>query len=101
MLRDLDVASRSIPGCAFCYFTQSKVHQELGDESAAIADLEVLVGHVDPEFSQGWYRLASLYQHAGRADDASRALAKFRAIRTAQTDRESEYLRKILLDALK
>ena len=101
MLQDLDVASRSIPGCAFCYFTESKVHQELGDDAAAIADLELLVSRVDPEFSQGWYRLANLYQHSGRADDASRALARFRAIRTAQTDRESEYLRKVLLDALK
>ena len=101
MLQDLDIANRSIPGCAFCYFTESKVHQELGDDRAAIADLETLVNRVDPEFSQGWYRLANLYQHSGRADDASRALARFRAIRTAQTDRESEYLRKLLLDALK
>jgi tetratricopeptide (TPR) repeat protein len=101
MLKDLDVASRSIPGCAFCYFTESKVHQELGDDAAAIADLEFLVNRVDTEFSQGWYRLANLYQHSGRLDDASRALARFRAIRTAQTDREAEYLRKVLLDALK
>lgn len=101
MLEDLDVASRLIPGCAFCYFTESKVHQELGDEPAAIADLELLVTRVDPEFSQGWYRLANLYQHSGRSDEASRALARFRAIRTAQTDRESEYLRKVLLDALR
>jgi tetratricopeptide (TPR) repeat protein len=101
MLKDLDVASRSIPGCAFCYFTESKVHQELGDDAAAIADLEFLVNRVDPEFSQGWYRLANLYQHSGRLDDAARALARFRAIRTAQTDREAEYLRKVLLDALK
>jgi hypothetical protein len=28
MVRDLDTANRGIPGCAFCYFTLSKVHQE-------------------------------------------------------------------------
>jgi len=101
MLRDLDAANRGIPDCAFCYFAQSKVHQTLGDEAAAIADLERLVSRVDPEFSQGWYRLANLYQHSGRLEDAAAALAKFRAIRTAQTDREADYLRKVFLDALK
>jgi tetratricopeptide (TPR) repeat protein len=100
MLRDLDTASRSIPGCAFCYFEQSKVHQEMGQDTAAIADLEMLVERIDPEFAQGWYRLSNLYQHAGRANDASRALARFRAIKTAQTDRDTEYLRKLFLSAL-
>lgn len=100
MLRDLDEANRGIPGCAFCYFAQSKVHQEMGDEAAAIEDLEQLVMHVDPEFSQGWYRLGNLYQHAGRKDDAARALARFRSIKTEQTDHEREYLRKVFLSAL-
>ena len=100
MLHDLNEANRAIPGCAFCYFTQSKVHQEMGDESAAIADLEQLVTRVDPEFSQGWYRLATLYQHAGRQADAARALERFRSIKTEQTDREMEYLRKLFLSAL-
>jgi tetratricopeptide (TPR) repeat protein len=100
MLRDLDEANRGIPGCAFCYFAQSKVHQEVGDEGAAIADLEQLVTRVDPEFSQGWYRLANLYQRAGRQDDAARARSRFRSIKTEQTDRETEYLRKVFLSAL-
>jgi tetratricopeptide (TPR) repeat protein len=100
MLHDLDEANRGIPGCAFCYFVQSKVHQEMGDESAALADLEQLVTRVDPEFSQGWYRLANLYQHAGRQDDAAKALARFRGIKIEQTDRETEYLRKVFLSAL-
>src|SRR5579864_727271 len=100
MLHDLNEANRAIPGCAFCYFTQSKVHQEMGDESAAIADLEQLVTRVDPEFSQGWYRLATLYQHAGRQADAASALERFRSIKTEQTDREMEYLRKLFLSAL-
>jgi tetratricopeptide (TPR) repeat protein len=100
MLHDLDEANRGIPGCAFCYFAQSKVHQEMGDEAAAIADLEQLVTRVDPEFSQGWYRLANLYQHAGRRNDAAKALEKFRGIKSEQTDRETEYLRKVFLSAL-
>ncbi|MCU1276287.1 MAG: hypothetical protein JWO48_3718, partial [Bryobacterales bacterium] len=100
MLRDLDTATRSIPACAFCYFEQSKVHQEMGQDAAAIADLEALVERIDPEFAQGWYRLSNLYQRAGRGDDAARALARFRAIKTAQTDRETEYLRKLFLSAL-
>jgi tetratricopeptide (TPR) repeat protein len=101
MLRDLDTANHSIPDCAFCYFARSKVHQEMGDEGAAITDLEALTGRVDPEFAQGWYRLANLYQRAGKSDEAGRALARFRAIKTAQTDRETDYLRKVFLDALK
>lgn len=100
MLRDLDAAGRSIPACAFCYFEQSKVHQEMGQDAAAIGDLEALVERIDPEFAQGWYRLSNLYQHAGRSEDAARALARFRAIKTAQTDRDTEYLRKLFLSAL-
>lgn len=100
MLRDLETAIRSIPGCAFCYFEESKVHQEMGQDEAAITDLEALVDRIDPEFAQGWYRLSNLYQHAGRSDDAARALARFRAIKTAQTDRDTEYLRKLFLSAL-
>ncbi len=67
----------------------------MGNETAAIGDLEMLVERVDPEFSNGWYRLANLYQHAGRPADAAKALAKFHAIKTAQTDSETEYLRKL------
>jgi tetratricopeptide (TPR) repeat protein len=100
MLHDLDEANRGIPACAFCYFAQSKIHQEMRDEAAAITDLEQLVTRVDPEFSQGWYRLANLYQHAGRLADAARALERFRSIKTEQTDRETEYLRKVFLSAL-
>ncbi len=97
MVHDLDEAKRGIPGCAFCYFARYKVHQKMGDEGAAIADLEQLVTHVDAEFSQAWYRLANLYQHAGRRDDAAKALARFRSIKTTQTDLETEYLRKEFL----
>ena len=100
MLHDLNEAKRGIPNCAFCYFAESKVHQEMGDEGAAIADLEELVTRVDAGFSQGWYRLANLYQRAGRHDDAGKALARFRSIKATQTDIEAEYLRKVFLSAL-
>jgi tetratricopeptide (TPR) repeat protein len=100
MLHDLEEANRGIKSCAFCYFAQSKVHQEMGDESAAIVDLDVLVTRVDPEFSQAWYRLANLYQRAGRPDDSAKALARFRTIKTRQTDHEMEYLRNVFLSAL-
>jgi tetratricopeptide (TPR) repeat protein len=100
MLKDLDEANRQIPGCAFCYFTQSKVHQKMGDEGAAIADLETLVTRVDPEFAQGWYRLGKLYQRGGRPDDADKALEKFRSINGEHDAEEMEYLRKVLLSAL-
>ena len=55
---------------------------------------------VDTEFSQGWYRLANLYQHARRSDDAAKALERFRSIKTARTDLETEYFRKVFLSAL-
>jgi tetratricopeptide (TPR) repeat protein len=100
MLNDLDKASRQIPACSFCYFAQSKVHQKMGDEGAAIADLETLVTRVDPEFAQGWYRLSNLYRQAGRPDDAAKALAKFRNINGEHDAEEMEYLRKVLLSAL-
>ncbi len=101
MLRDLDAANSGISSCAFCYFTESKVYEQMGDDADAIRNLETLVTRVDPEFAQGWYRLASLYQHVNRRDEAAKALARFRALRTAQTDRETEYLRQTFLDALK
>jgi tetratricopeptide (TPR) repeat protein len=100
MLNDLDKAVRQIPACAFCYFAQSKVHQKMGDEGAAIADLETLVTRIDPEFAQGWYRLSNLYRQAGRPDDAAKALAKFRNINNEHDAHEMEYLRRILLSAL-
>jgi predicted Zn-dependent protease len=101
MLRDLDAANSGISSCVFCYFTESKVYEQMGDDADAIRNLETLVTRVDPEFAQGWYRLASLYQHVNRRDEAAKALARFRALRSAQTDRETEYLRQTFLDALK
>ena len=100
ILGDLDQATHGMTDCGFCYLALSKVHQEMGNEQDAIADLETLVQRVDPEFSNGWYRLANLYQHAGRSADAANALERFHAIKTAQTDREAEYLRTFFLTEL-
>jgi tetratricopeptide (TPR) repeat protein len=100
ILGDLNRATHDMRDCSFCYLARSKVHQEMGDERAAIAELETLVERVDPEFANGWYRLANLYQHAGRGADAAKALERFHAIKTAQTDREAEYLRGFFLSEL-
>jgi tetratricopeptide (TPR) repeat protein len=100
MLADLEAATHAMADCSFCYLVLSKVHQEVGNEPAAIADLETLIARVDPEFSNGWYRLANLYQRAGRTADAARALKKFESIKTAQTNSEAEYLGKFLLPEL-
>ena len=77
----------------------SKVHQQMGDELAAVGDLETLVRHVDPAFSNGWYRLATLYKHTGRTADAAAALENFHTIRNTNNG-EAEYLRKFFLSEL-
>lgn len=100
MLADLDAASHAMPDCSFCYLALSRVHQAMGNEPAAIADLETLVGRIDKEFPDGWYRLAHLYQHAGRTTDAAGALKKFESIKAAQSNSEGEYLGKFLLPGL-
>ena len=64
MLREVALAARAIPSCSLCSLAQSKVHQAEGNFAAAIADLERAV-NIDPEFSDAWYRLASLYMRLG------------------------------------
>ncbi len=100
MLHDLEEANRNVPACTFCYFTLSKVHQEMGDEDAAVRDLETLVTHVDPNFAQAWYRLSKMYQRRGRSGDASKALERFRRIQSKQDDEEADYLRKLVLSTI-
>ena len=100
ILADLETATHSMKDCSFCYLSLSKLHQEMGNEQAAIADLETLVGRVDPGFPNGWYRLANLYQHAGRTADADRVLERFEKIKTAQTKNEAEYLGRFLVPEL-
>lgn len=100
MLAELGHASAAIPRCSLCYVAQSKIHQEQGDDAAAIADLETLVLRLDPDFPQAWYRLAWLYERAGRPADAEQARARFRAIKAEQSDRETELVRDVLLQSV-
>jgi predicted Zn-dependent protease len=99
MVQELALAGRAIPACTLCYLAQSKVHQALGDPQAAVADLETAV-RMDPEFSEAWYRLGSLYEQAGRHADAARARTQFRAIKAEKSSRETEILRNMFLETL-
>ena len=99
MLEELAVATRSIPRCSLCYLTQSKVHQAWGETSQAITDLETAV-RLDPGFAEAWYRLAPLYQSAGRSDDAARARKQFQQLKTEKENRETEMLRSVFLETL-
>jgi tetratricopeptide (TPR) repeat protein len=94
LLRDLAAATRAIPQCSLCWFARAKVHESMGDEQAAIADLETLLRTVDPGFGQAWYRLAALYKRGGRDAEAAVATARFREIKSEETDRDAEMLRR-------
>ncbi len=97
MLADLDAAERGIPSCTLCYFVQSKVHEAAGDTAAAVADLNILVTRVAPEFDQAWYRLALLYRKLGQTAEAEAARARFETIRASRTDADMELARGLLL----
>lgn len=97
MLQELEIAERGIPSCTLCYFARSKVHQASGDTPAAITDLEALVKHVSPDFEQAWYRLAALYERAGRQQDSERARARFEAIKSTAVDRDTELIRNMII----
>jgi len=97
MLADLDAAERGIPSCMLCYLVQSKVHEAAGDPAAAVADLNILVTRIEPEFDQAWYRLALLYRKLGQQAEAQAARARFETIRATRTDAEMELARGLLL----
>jgi tetratricopeptide (TPR) repeat protein len=97
MLADLDEAERGIPSCTLCYVVKSKVHEAAGDIPAAVADLNVLVTRISPDFDQGWYRLALLYRRLGQDAEAQAARARFETIRASQGDAEVELVRGSLL----
>jgi len=97
MLDDLAAAERGIPSCTLCYLVQSKVHEAAGDPAAAIADLNILVSRIEPEFDQAWYRLALLYRKLGQEPAARAARARFETIRATRTDAEMELARGSLL----
>jgi tetratricopeptide (TPR) repeat protein len=93
MLADLDAAERGIPSCTLCYFVRSKVHEAAGDVAAAIADLNVLVTRIAPDFDQAWYRLATLYRKLGQTAEAQAARERFETIRASRADPELELAR--------
>jgi tetratricopeptide (TPR) repeat protein len=97
MLADLDAAERGIPSCTLCWFVRSKVHEAAGDLQSAIADLNVLVARVAPDFDQAWYRLALLYRRNGQNQEAQAARARFEKLRASRADPEVELARGSLL----
>jgi len=99
MLRDLTFASKNIPACSLCYLSQSKVHQSMGRRDEATADLEEAV-RLDPSLAEAWYRLASLYQQAGRHDDALRARAQFEKLKAEKSNKDTEIIRNAFIDAM-
>jgi tetratricopeptide (TPR) repeat protein len=99
MLNDLTIAARAIPRCSLCYLALSKVHQRKGDRRVATADLEKAV-RLDPSFAEAWYRLAALYEQAGKAEAARQARGRFEKLKGDKANRETEMLRDVFLKSL-
>ena len=99
MLQELALSSNAIPNCSLCYFTESKVYQALGNSQAAIADLEKAVAQ-NPKFSEAWYRLGSLYDRLGRAEDARKAFSTFREVKAEKSSNETELIHDLFIPAL-
>ena len=99
ILNDLTLAAQAIPRCSLCYLAMSKVHQRRGEEEAAAADLEKAVG-LDPTFAEAWYRLAALYDQAGRHEAAQQARQRFEMLKEDKADRDTEMLRGVFVKAL-
>jgi protein O-GlcNAc transferase len=96
---ELAIASRGIPNCSFCDLARSVAHERMGNNPAAIADLESAV-ETTPDFAEAWKRLSTLYQVAGRGDDATRAIDTFRKIETHKESRETETFRNLFIQML-
>ncbi len=97
LVSELDEAIRAIPRCVPCYVARSKVRQEQGDLSGAIADLAMVTNQLDATFGQAWYRLAALYNKAGNATAADGASARFHELKQEQINRDAELLRQAML----
>ncbi len=99
ILNDLRLAVREIPRCSLCYLAFSKVHQRMGDQETALADLEKAV-NLDPSFAEAWYRLVPLYDQAGRHAEAQQAQRRFEGFKEDKANRETEILRNVFLKVL-
>jgi tetratricopeptide (TPR) repeat protein len=99
MMQDLRLALRSMPNCTLCYVALGKIHERLGELNAATAELERAVA-LNPSFAEAWYRLASVYQHAGRPLDAAQARERFSQLKEDRTDREIDMMQKEIFRTL-
>jgi Flp pilus assembly protein TadD len=99
MLNDLASAARAIPRCSLCYLALSKVHQRKGDRRIATADLEKATS-LDPSLAEAWYRLAALYEQAGKAEAARQARRRFEELKGNKANQETEMLRDVFLKSL-
>ncbi len=98
-LGELAIAEQAIPECSLCGLAESKIYQAQGNIPQAIADLEKAL-KLDPNFSEAWYRLALLYERAGRLQDAELARARHNQLKTQEADREAETLRQVFMESL-
>jgi Tfp pilus assembly protein PilF len=94
--QDLQLALRAMPTCTLCYVALSKIHQRLGELDLATAELEKAVS-LDPSFAEAWYRLASVYERAGRPVEAFRARERCDQLKQDKLDRETDMLQKEFL----
>ena len=62
-------------------------------------DLERAV-KLDPNSAEACYRLALLYERAGRPQDAELARARHSQLKTQEADREAETLRQVFMQSL-
>jgi len=85
--KELDQAVALDPKAALAYFSRARSLVALGDEQAALRDLETMVA-LQPDNRDAYSELARLYAKAGQPQKAADALAKEKAITTATS---SEY----------
>lgn len=99
MLDEIAVAERGIPDCSLCLVAESKIHQRQGNMKPAVAALKEAV-KIDPSYSDAWYRLALLYERAGRPADARMARTRFNALKSVKEAGEEAMLKKVFMKAL-
>jgi Flp pilus assembly protein TadD len=99
ILNDIRRALRGIPSCSLCYLALSKVHQRTHDQQGALTDLEEAV-RLDPTLSEAWYRLAALYDQAGRHNEGQKARRRFEELKENKTNRDADILRSVFLNVL-
>jgi tetratricopeptide (TPR) repeat protein len=99
ILRDLSAAEKSAPACALCYVASGKAREEQNDLTGAFTDFQTAV-RLAPDFSEGWYHLASVADRLGKKAEASQARQHFQQIKASEDEREKEMLRDVFLQSL-